>query len=286
MLKDRRKMVVIWSAALAVVTLVIIGVFMKFWLDTRDLQIADEEAARVPDNVRIVSKFVSPGETEVLDLVQRALAIRDPAKVDALFRTGAATPGQVVEFLVGSAARDGRVLQSDWLQSMDIDGLLLEGVLVTYELDHTRSARLAFLTPDDAGVWKVDFEAFARSSRPPWKDFMEGRAERAVVRVIVARDTYFNWPFQDDSQWACFGIASPELPQLMADGQDMVRGYCRVGSAQEKALSSILTDDNTSSRAVMEIRRVEGAEARQFEITRVLAREWVLPPKSFDEKFN
>jgi hypothetical protein len=36
----------------------------------------------------------------------------------------------------------------------------------------------------------------------------------------------------------------------------------------------------------VEIRRTEGADFRQFEITRVLAGDWVLPPKPFDEKFE
>ena len=36
----------------------------------------------------------------------------------------------------------------------------------------------------------------------------------------------------------------------------------------------------------LEIRRIEGAESRQFEITRVLAEDWVMSAKPFDENFK
>jgi hypothetical protein len=36
-------------------------------------------------------------------------------------------------------------------------------------------------------------------------------------------------------------------------------------------------------RVTLEIRRTAGAESRQFEITRVLAEEWVLAAAPFDE---
>ena len=38
-------------------------------------------------------------------------------------------------------------------------------------------------------------------------------------------------------------------------------------------------------RVIVKIQRVEGAVPRQFEITRVLSREWISPRKPFDEKF-
>lgn len=287
LLSDRRRMVLMWSVILLVTVLVVIGVFMKFWLDTRGKKIAAEEAARVPDNVRVVSQFVSPGESEALALVQRALAIREPGKIAAVFRLGDATPEQVVEFLVSSAAQDGPIQKYDWLRSMDTDGLLMEGVLVSYAEGHAQSARLAFLTPDAAGVWKLDFAAFARSSKPAWKDLLEGRADHAQVRVFVAPDTYFNGPFLDESQWVCIGIASPEAKPLLPEAQELLRGYCKVGSAQAKAMARIFVgSEHQTCRATLEIRRLPGADARQFEITRVLAEDWVLPAKPFDEKFR
>ena len=284
---ERHRVIVTWSLFLLATVVVVIGVFMKFWLDTRGKQIAAEEAARAPDNVRVVSQFVSPGESEALALVQRALAIRDPGKIAAVFRLGEATPEQVVAFLVSSAAHDGPIRKYDWLRSMDTGRLLKEGVLVSYAEDHAKSARLAFLTPDAAGVWKVDFAAFARSSSPTWKDLFDGREDHALVRVFVGPDTYFNGPFQDERQWMCIGIASPEAKELLPEGQELLRGYCKAGSAQAKAMARIFAGgESQTCRATLELRRVPGADARQFEITRVLAEDWVLPDQPYDEKFQ
>ena len=286
MMASRRRMLLIWSVILSITTVVAIGAFMWFWLDSRDLQIAEEEAARAPENVRNVSKFSSPGETEALELVQRALALRNPAQVAGLFRLGESTPEQVVAFLVGSQAREGSVRKYDWLRSMDIDGLLIEGVLLSYDASHVKDARLALLTPDADGVWKLDFEAFARSSKPAWKELLDGRVDQAVVRVFVGRDAYFNGPFQDESQWDCYAIVSPELNDLLPDGHDALRSYCKVGSAQAKALARIFVPDVQTHRVTLQLGRVPGAEARQFEITRVLSEDWALPPVPFDAKFK
>jgi len=276
-----------WSVILMVTVLVVIGVFMHFWLDTRDKEIAAEEAAREPDNVRVVSQFTSPGESEALELVQRALAVREPRKIATLFRLSESTPDQVVEFLANSATQDGPIQKYDWLRSMDTDGLLMEGVLVSYAEGHGQGARLAFLTPDEAGVWKVDFAAYARSSSPSWKVFLEGRAAQALVRVFVAPDTYYNGPFQDERKWMCIGIASPEAKALLPEEQEVLCGYCKVGSAQAKAMARIFAGGNSQTcRATLEIRCMPGAHARQFEITRVLAEDWVLPPRPYDEKFH
>ena len=49
---------------------------------------------------------------------------------------------------------------------MDVGGLLMEGVLVVYPGKERTMERLAFSTPDAAGIWKLDFDAFARSVTP------------------------------------------------------------------------------------------------------------------------
>ena len=282
----RHSMIVTWSVILSLTTLLVIGGFMIFWLRSHRRVQPAAGVTRSEMDVRIVSKFVSPTEDVALDLVKRALAIRDPAKVATFFRLGGATPAEVVEFLAESTARDGCFDRSVWLTSMDVDGLLLEGVLTVYSGKDEPSARLAFLTPDEEGVWKVDFDAYARTSRPPWKDLLEGRADVAQVRVFVAKDTYYNGPFKDESRWICFGIGSPESSALLPNGQDLLCGYCRVDSPQAKAMERIFSDDEKTHRLTVEIRRTAGAESRQFEITRVLAEDWVLSATPFDEKFD
>lgn len=283
----RRKMIMIWSVVMTVVTLLVVGGMMMFWLrGHREPVTAGHQGSYVLGDVRIVSKFASPSEDDARDLVRRALALREPELVEELFRPGSASVAEVVEFMAGAEARDGRFERMDWLSSMDIDGQLMEGILVVYAGKDGPRERLAFLVPDDKGVWKVDFEAFARSSKPSWKELLKGDAKSARVRVFVAKDVYFNGPFRDESLWLCYAMTSPESKELLPEEGELLRGYCRVGSPQAKALETIFEANVRLSRATVEIRKTEGAEFRQFEITRVLSADWVLPPQPLDEKFD
>ena len=283
---NRRRVLLIWSLILCLTTVAVVGGFMMFWLRGHASSKAAGKNAYSDENVRIVSKFVAPGQDEALDLVKRALATRDPGAVASFFHCGEASPAEVVEFLAATAARDGQIERYIWLSSMDVDGLQMEGVLVTYPGKIPAGERLAFLTPNDAGAWKVDFDAFARTSKPPWKELLEGRADHAQVRVFVGRDEYFNGPFADESKWVCFAMVSTESNQLLPEGHEMLRGYCRVNSAQAKAMERIFTDGARTHRTTLEISRTQGADPRQFEITRVLAEDWVLPPKPLDGQFQ
>lgn len=282
----RRKVILRWSVILTLATVSVLGGFLMFWLRSHGNLRSGTGEPTLEKNVRIVSKFVSPGETEALAIVKRALAIRDPGLVESCFHPGGASSSEVLEFIAGSEARDGKVERSDWLSSMDVDGLLMDGVLVVYAGKERPVERLALLTPDDSGVWKVDFDAFARSSRPSWKELLEGRAKRAQVRVFIGKDAYYNGLFADESQWVCFAVASPESNELLPEGSELLRGYCRVGSPQAQAMERMLPADVRTHRATLEISRKEGAESRQFEITRVFSEDWVLTSKPFDERFT
>lgn len=286
MIPARRRVILTWSVTLTVATLLVIGGFMMFWLRTHGHKAATAHAAQAMENVRVVSKFVSPGQDEALELVKRALANRDPELVESCFHLGGAKPAEVVEFVGDTEKRDGRIERFDWLSSMDMDGLLMEGVLVVYAGKTATSERLAFLVPDETGVWKVDFDAFARSSRPSWRELLEGPADHARVRVFVARDAYYNGPFLDESRWVCYALASPETREVLPEDRELLRGYCRVGSPQARAMERIFRAGERMRRATLEIRRAEGADSRQFEIARVLSQDWVLSPKPFDEKFQ
>jgi len=281
---NRKRVMISWSILLMVVVMGLVGTAV--WLQVRpsggggdgtDPQRAVQE--------RISSRFPSPTEDEALYLVKRALSIRLPKQLEDCFILGSTRPEDALRFLRDAEKADGGVSGYTWLSSMDANGLLIDGVLVNYAGGGVPKNRLALLTPDAKGKWKIDFDAFARMVRPSWKDLMENGAPQGVVRVVVARDVYFNGPFKDDSQWMCYGMASPDIP-------DVLLGYCRKRSPQAAALERILADEGATSagatlnRATLEIRRVEGSEARQFEITRVLAEDWVMGAKPFDENFK
>jgi hypothetical protein len=79
-------------------------------------------------------------------------------------------------------------------------------------------------------------------------------------------------------------MVSPDTTEIML-------GYCRKDSPQARAMELIVSSADGDerrrlNRATLELRRPEGAENRQFEITRVLAEDWVLGAKPFDATFK
>lgn len=211
--------------------------------------------------------------------------MRDAAEVDGYFHLGAASTQEVTSFLSGLEKSDGPITRYKWRSSIDANGLLLEGVMVWTTKDGEEGSRLAFLMPDETGRWKIDYESLARMVKPTWLELLEGNADSATVRVFIAKDDYFNGPFKDETVWVCHGLASPDCGTVLM-------GYCKADSPQARALARILTDATRGPanpdpiRATLEIRRPQGAEKRQFEITRVMAEDWVISSKAFDDDFN
>lgn len=268
----QKRAVVMWSIGLILITLGILVATIMLWLKPHLFNqpgLRADNAELADRQVRVASRFPSPSSEQALSLVKRALAIRDPSQVEELFRTGKASRAEIMQFCKASESRDGLVENYQWLSSLDVNGLLLEGVLVTYKGHDHPVERLALLTPDSTGKWQLDFEAFARTTRPSWSDLLERNAPKAVVRVIVSRDPYYNGVFGDDKVWACYRLFSNDREELM-------RGYCKIGSAESMALEGILPVDRPSVRATVEISRVDGAEPLQFQITHVLTEDWVI----------
>jgi hypothetical protein len=204
--------------------------------------------------------------------------------VEKYFHPGAAGPAAVTAFLSGMEEQDGAVTGCQWLSSMDANGLLIDGVLVSTSKDDVPRNRLALLTPDDKGVWKIDFDAFARTVKPSWDGLLSAEGGQGVARVIVAKDSYYNGPFIDESVWVSYGMASPDTGEILL-------GYCRKDSPQARAMERIVSsagvgDNRRLNRATLELRRPQAAEKRQFEIIRVLAEDWALGKEPFDAAFE
>ena len=268
----RSRALLIWSAVLSVLTLIVIGLAVSFWLLPYLFRDPVGDAGLLVNRdaqVRVVSKFPSPSREQALEMVKRAITNRDPEKLESLFRMGSAGRAEILAFLNTSDKRDGFIDRYEWLSSMDVDGLLLDGVLVVYKNKERPVERLAFLTPDAAGNWKLDFDAFARTVKPSWQAVMDKGTEHALVRAFVGQDVYYNGPFGDDKQWVAYGIASPDTEVLL-------RGYCRVDSDVAAAMDKLFLDGRKLSRATLELRRVKDGEALQFEIIRLAAEDWVL----------
>ncbi len=95
--------------------------------------------------------------------------------------------------------------------------------------------------------------------------------------MSLARDRYFNGPFHDEGVWAAYCMVSPDMDELLV-------GYCKRDSDQFRAMELMWSNDETLvTRATLEIERVEGGDRRQFKIARVLAEDWVMGDRPFDE---
>lgn len=243
----------------------------------------EEARRRELRTVREGRGFALPDEDDTVNLVKRAVASRDEDAVRECFRLGDAQPSEVVDFMKSLEANEGHASHFSWLGNLDVS---LEGVRVDFKDKSDKSARLALLVPDDSGLWKVDFGAFARASRPTWKELIGRTSERLQGRVWVQMDSYFNGPFQDENEWTCFAITVPEVVVLLPEDQRMLHGYCRKSSPQEKALKAILDGSKSGKRVTLELARKPEGGQRQFEITRVLAKDWVMSGSAYDEKFK
>jgi hypothetical protein len=241
---------------------------------------ADESSPEVDEEsrVRVVSKFPSPSENEALGVVRSGLAVRDPGNVEKFFQISEGRDQEVVDFLTAMASSEGSAAEYQWLSSVDANQLSLDGVSVIFKGKEKATSRVALLTPDDSGTWKIDFDAFARTVKPGWKSILDLATQVAVVRVIIVKESYFNGPFRDEKQWNCYGMASP-------DTDEVLMGYCKLNSPQEAALAEILSDGGSLKRVTLEIRRLESGEARQFEISQVIAEDWVVTDRMFQANF-
>ncbi|HVJ46037.1 MAG TPA: hypothetical protein VM511_06595 [Luteolibacter sp.] len=266
-----------WSMVFGFLALVILAMFVMFWLKPylKERNEISESYGKVLSVIEKEPENKIPGEKEAISLTKKSLAVTDPKDVEKFILIDSSSPEEVVEFLKKVKQEDGEIARYDWVARLDTTREDISGVAVTFKKEGQSRNRLALLIPDEDGRWKMDFAAFARSTTPSWSDLMEGKANSAVVRVYVAPDQYFNGPFKEQDGWRCYGIASPDMP-------DLFYGYCLAGGPQDKVLAALLTD-RKGARATIGIERTEGATDRQFRIKRVLAEDWAIRDTPADE---
>lgn len=274
----QRSIVIGWSIALGILAIAVVAVVFVVWMRpilarAKDTTERDREAKE--GRARKVSRFASPTKEEALALVQEALAERNPNEVERVIRPGSMTTQQVVDYLAAMKEADGEIKDYFWLSNVDKNGLLLEGVQVVFEKRDRLRSRWAFLTPDEKGLWKLDFAAFARSVTPSWETLLEQPSGVGVVRVYTGQDRYYNGPFAE-GEWVAYGMGSEDIDVSLY-------GYCKRGSLQQRAMDLMISAaENSLARATLEVRKIAGADRRQFEITRVLAEDWVMGEEAFD----
>ncbi len=274
-----------WLVAVTVMAVGLLVATIGFWTTTR---IKAAKGAVRAEGVRVAGFEEAPEARlrlypeEALLIARQAVGARSESGVGASIHKGGSTAAVILKFLAGISESVPSPDDFELLQTVDANGLRMQNVLFSYRDKEGRdNSRLVILTPDHEDVWKMDFGAFARLTEPSWEAFLAGEADSIVARVFVERDTYFNGVFADERRWACYAVASPDMP-------DLLLGYCEHGSPAAKALSHMLRGGGrgVAARATVELRRVEDAESRQFELSRVIAEDWVVRDTHFDERFD
>lgn len=279
--QERERLIVLrWSLLSGFAgCVVLVGLFV-FWLrpymERRDRMAAIRE--KVEDEVPILQEdeVVRLGEPEGLELMRKVLAARTAGEVEEVADPGRTPVSEVVEYLSGLTEREGRVERLEWARELDTRDPGVAGVVVHMRKEGVRVNRLGLFAMSEDGKWRMDFAAFARLAEPSWEGILEGGVESVVARVFVAPDGYFNGPFVEADGWRCFGLASPDLPEMLF-------GYCRRDSAQFAAIRDLLSRKKLA-RAVLVLERVDGAGNRQFRIKRVLAADWLMGDVAADER--
>ena len=277
--KRAKSAMMLWTMTLGIGGLIVIILGLVFWLKPF-IERRDRMAAISPDadkNVPLEESLVEEvfGEDSAVDLTKRALAARDEEEISATIDPGTMPVAEVAAFLEDLRQEDGEISRYEWMTRLDTTREEVVGVLVSFKKGEERRNRIALLSKDAGRKWKMDFPAFARLATPSWSELKTGRVNAAVVRVYVADDQYFNGPFTESDGWRCYGIASPDVPELMF-------GYCKTDSEQAKAIN-LLLDRRKMARATLGLERVEGAETRQFRIKRVLAQDWLVGDVAADQ---
>jgi hypothetical protein len=279
--ESKRRIILTWSILLSGLVVLILGISVWLWI-VPNMRAKPKMAVLRPDQLE--EKFIKPTipslpEEDAIALVKRALAVREPAKVADYFRPGNSSPEQIVDFLKSLDEIDGMLSRVEMLGSIDGNAMVVDGVVVTFKGNGSTRNRVAMLTPDEKGNWKVDYDAFARTAVPPWNEFLAKSAKSAQVRIYAAVDSYYNGVFGDEAVWACYGIASPDTEQILL-------AYCKKGSPQAAAMAAISRKNPNLNRATLEIRWVDGAGPRQVEISKVIAEDWVVGAEPFEDRFK
>ena len=270
-IQARRFAIRVWITLILFVCLSVFVGGMILWLRSqadRESIASRHETATSRQRLEV---FTPPSERDAVQIVQNAMAARDAETIRMFIHdTREADVDAMLAFFSESAARDGEVIQYQWIGTADVGRMQIQSVNVIFEKNYQRNVRTAMLVPDESGVWRLDFPFFSRWCDPPIRLIdHEAGYPGGRVRVLVVRDLYFNGPFSDDREWACYAFISP-------DSENSGFAYCRIGSQEHAEMQDLLNSrQGAATRVTLEIRRAEGAEQRQFELTRIVTDDWM-----------
>ena len=232
-----------------------------------------------PSRERKIAEFQQLDRQEALAIVKAAFAGISAEAVDGYFILGPSDdPRKAIDALRRIAEREGAVTDYEWLGQRFSNGRMI-GEVATHSVgaDGNKS-RIAQLVSGADGKWRIDLDSYLRKCVPDWAKILAGGSETCLVRVFIAPDTYYNGSFSDEGKWQSYTLAS-------ADSDDVLYGYAKRGSPQDKALRKMLGSGTDLHTATLELSPAPDGRTRQFEITGVLAEGWVVGESRFDASF-
>ncbi|MGC4014187.1 MAG: hypothetical protein QM755_06650 [Luteolibacter sp.] len=258
-------------AGLGLVVFVVVGILRTKDEGTQAWRDPNVSNYRNYEGAKKVREFPTPDSERVVAIVRKVLAMRKAEDFKDLVRLKGISEAEAVDFLTRLPERSGRVTEVTWQNTDGANELQLESAIVKFERGVPRTA---YLTPDDAGVWQVDLAAFAAHGSVGWDEFQAGGERSVELRVIAARDTYYNGAYSDDHAWSCYTLAYPGADSKLI-------GYAKKNGPVDEALTRILKN-RVGFPVVVRVSKNSGAAGRQVEILAVPAEGWVLTDQSFD----
>lgn len=219
---------------------------------------------------------------DALAVANRILSATQASDLRELIRPGELDTSAVLAGMEALVERHGAIDEPRWLGTIDTLALPVEGVVVRYDDGHRR---LMEFTPEADSGWLVDMDSFLGHCDPAFSELGKGDHQKALVRVIATSDTYYNGPFSDEEEWACFSVR-------VEPKDEPIYAYCRRGTAAMQALINIEGKTQAllsapgqrasefkglRARVTLQLQRRPETPLRQYEITEVLSDTWVIP---------
>lgn len=226
-----------------------------------------------------------------IDRTRRILAASDPEQLRSLIRPGSMSSEEILLGLEELEAEHGASNEPVWLGALDSLAHPIETLVVNYEDGHRR---LMDYVVDDAGEWKADMDSYFQVCEAPFADLLSGLVDQALIRALGKPDTYYNGPFSDESEWACYSLRKDSKSEALY-------GYCRldskvmehlrrIQSKTDAALDSAGTGGSprkdNGHRLTLTIKRRANSGKNQFEIAAVLSDTWSIPDQPFADTLD
>jgi hypothetical protein len=216
-----------------------------------------------------------PSAAECVKLVSTFLETSSPTQLKNRVRLKQLDAEQGYAALNELRRETGGIDRMDWAGAEETNGLSLEMVMVTYK---SGKYRIAYLTHDTEGRWKVDLESFLGHNTRPWDQVIGKGSCKAQLRVLAARDFYYNGLFTNEEEWSCLALTSP-------DHTERLYGYLRPQSPAMLAVTELLRTKNPAVM-IVEISRDAGMDPMQYEIKKIIAQGWVESDVEFSSRFT